>query len=293
MSHRHAMVPLARRGLTALGLLLTLSACGGGSAEIDHFVKDTTEASLCVLYNCTESDTVVVGDISPKYVVTQSSGGQVHVAARLGKTANLLTVVRPTKGDTLTASLGGQQSELRNIDKYRMDYAVDFADGSAQPSVVVNFVRAGEAHASSVTMPAPFRILSPTGPINLGRQSGFLWVRMDLAGDAPLSLQTALSCVRADGSSFKGDTAVPSSYDANANGGPAWRVSTLDLDLALNNVGLGLGGSTPNKSPVQSCELDFNWLLSKPGKTAATLSKYSSIRAERSAGQHISYDARL
>lgn len=288
------MTPLPRRGLAALGLLLTLSACGGGGigSDIDHFVKDTSEASLCVLYNCTESDTVVVGDISPKYVVTQS-GGQVHVAARLGKSANLLTVVRPTKGDTLTASLGAQQSALRNIDNYRMDYAVDFADGSNQPSVVVNFVRAGEAHASSVTMPAPFRILSPSGPINLGRQSGFLWVRMDLAGDAPLSLQTALSCVRADGSSFKGDTAVPSSYDANANGGPAWRISTLDLDLALNNVGLGLGGSTPNKSPVQSCELDFNWLLSKAGKTAATLSKYSSIRAERSAGHHISYDARL
>ncbi|MFY7867280.1 hypothetical protein [Roseateles sp.] len=275
----------AASGALALTLLsgLALSACGG-SNFIDEFVEDT----ICGVTNCKESETLKVEDISPRYKVTQDNG-VVKIDARLSQSANLITVVRPSGSDRMSASIGALRVDLTDISGRRSDYSAKIADASEEPVVTINFHRGAEVYPSTVTMPKPFSVQSPTGTPLIARSTGQFKVQMTQLPSSKMSLLVAAQCRRADGSSFE-SKGEPMGV---ALDGAAYRISTLDLDLALNRASKGVDPATPNTSLVQSCDLNFQWTLNNVGSMAPGLNRYGSIVASRSAAHKASYDARL
>jgi hypothetical protein len=251
------------------------------------------QAINCSVLNCKESDTLQLSDIRTSFVVTQSNGS-VLVQAQLGQSANLLTRVRPSGTDRLTASLGSQAQELLDTSGERLSYAASFTDAGEQPSVVVRFQRGSDSYGSAVTMPKPFSVLSPAAPVSLGRSSTALPVRLSLSSGPLATATMKLRCNRGDGTSFSGETDVgPVEFDSAAPGGGVYRLSPGRLDAILNEYSKGLNGTSPNLSAVTSCELDLVWTQTINGTTASALSGYSVIQATRSASHKISYDARL
>ncbi|MCV2353107.1 hypothetical protein LNV09_02905 [Paucibacter sp. B2R-40] len=261
---------------------LLLTACGG--SLVDAIVDDLT----CAVTNCKDSATLNVDDISPKFTVTQDKG-QVRVEGRLGYSANLITVVHPSGNDHMSASVGNQRRDLEDEDGKRTNYSVFLADASEQPIVTANFVRGSELHGSTVTMPKAFSVVAPTGSPMIGRSSGKFLVQLSQPYSDQMSLSVSMVCKRADGSSFdsKGEP-LASAPEANA-----YRISTLELDTALNRASYNYNTQSPNSSLVQTCELSFQWVLRQTGTVASTLNRHSSIVAERRAQNTANYDARL
>ncbi|MBT9492206.1 MAG: hypothetical protein IV107_07605 [Paucibacter sp.] len=270
--------------VSAIALLSTLllSACGG--SIVDDIVDDVT----CAVTNCKQSDTLSLGDISPRFTVTQENG-QVKVEGRLGYSANVVTVVHPSGNDHLSASVGNQRRDLADEDGKRTKYSTLLADTSEQPLVTANFVRGSELHGSTVTMPKAFAVVAPTGTPVISRSSGKLLVQMSQPFSDKMSLSVDMLCKRADGSSFdsKGEPL------ASSPEGGSYRISTVELDLALNRASVNYNTQSPNSSLVQTCELSFHWVLRQTGTVASTLNRHSSIVAERRAKVAASYDARL
>jgi len=288
---RPSSPPPSRRtssGAFALTLLsgLALSACGG--SEIQSFIDDIVDDTICGVTNCKESETLKVEDISPRYKVTQDNG-LVKIDARLSQSANLITVVRPSGSDRMSASIGALRVDLTDISGRRSDYSAKIADASEEPMVTINFHRGADVYTSTVKMPKPFSVQSPTGTPLIARSSGQFKVQMTQLPSSNMSLLVAAQCRRADGSSFesKGEPL------GVALDGAAYRISTLDLDLVLNRASKGIDPANPNTSLVQSCDLSFNWTLNNVGSMAPGLNRYGSIVASRSAAQKASYDARL
>ncbi|MCV2367975.1 hypothetical protein [Roseateles oligotrophus] len=266
----------------ALLSTLLLTACGG--SIVDAIVDDLT----CAVTNCKDSATLNVDEISPKFTITQDNG-QVKVEGRLGYTANLITVVHPSGNDHMSASVGNQRRDLVDEDGKRTNYSVFLADASEQPIVTANFVRGSELHGSTVTMPKTFSVVAPLGTPLISRSSGKFLVQMSQPYTNQMGVSVSMVCKRVDGSSFDSKN-EPLRSSPEGNG---YRISTLDLDMALNHASVNFNPNSPNASLVQTCELTFQWMLSQTGTVASTLNRHSSIVAERRVKQTASYDARL
>ena len=277
---------LRRRACIAAACGLFLSACGGGGG--------IEEAAGCSLLNCKESATLQVTDISPRYLVTQSGTNRVRVEARLGQSANLLTTVRPSGSDRLSASVGSQRADLGDTDGKRMAFAAEFSESAAQPSVTVMFHRGGETHVSTVTLPAAFSVTAPAGTSYLARSAGKLLVNLSLAKPAQAGASAHVVCQRIDGSFFENKTVtLPSSYDAQAGALGQYRIDTLTLDAALNEASRLANNSNINTPLVAACEMDVSWIHGVQGQLAAGMNRHGSIQAQRTARHRVNYDARL
>jgi hypothetical protein len=268
--------------VAALLSTLLLSACGG--SIVDAIVDDLT----CAVTNCKDSATLKVDEISPRFTVTQENG-RVKVEGRLGHSANLLTVVHPSGNDHMSASVGNQRRDLEDEDGKRTNYSVYLADASEQPIVTANFVRGSELHGSTVTMPKTFSVVAPTGTPMIGRSSGKFLVQLSQPYTNQMGVSVSMACKRADGSNFDSKNESLSS----APEGNGYRISTLDLDVALNRASVNFNPNSPNSSLVQTCDLTFQWTVSQTGTVASTLNRHSSIVAERRVKHTATYDARL
>ena len=112
-----------------------LASCGGVARDIaEGAVSEPLDAMLCGLQNCTESSTLRVDEISPRFSATQTDGEQaVVIDGSLGKSANLFTTVLMAPNESLSASVdGGPEVALSNPDGKRWRYTARLAATSAQ-----------------------------------------------------------------------------------------------------------------------------------------------------------------
>jgi len=273
--------------MVAASLLGT--ACGGGGVAED-IVPNPLEGFDCALLNCKESNTVSTDNVSPRFTITQANG-RVHVDAWLSQSANLLTTLLPSPGDSLTASDGDAPPvKLRGESGNRQRWVTDFADANAQPRITVNFVRNGLVYPNVVTMPKPFSITSPVGVLQIRRSTGQFDVQFASDDLQNVTLTTDASCTRSDHSSFTSkDVLLGPQQDARDPS--LFHISTLALDTALNNASVNASQNNPSLSPVASCSLTLNWKILVRGTVAPELNQHGSIVATRTVGQAASYNA--
>ena len=277
------------------GLLsLLLSGCFLANDAANAIVNDPGPVNfntVCIISNCTNSNADVVSDIRTSYVVTQKNG-QVTITASIGQTANLLTAVAITGGDSLTATVDGQAATFQSTPDTGTPYTAMVPDASLQPVVAVNFLRGTSMYPSTVTLPSPFAMLSPMGTVNLGKSAGKLLVQLSLSPTANVGAIVNMQCNRADGTSFSGQDAVPVSYVANTNN--SFAIYTSDLDVVLNGA-----SQTPNNqgvsniSPVTTCGLNIDWQTKVYGTVSSGLYRSSYIVGIQSVQNQVSYDSRL
>lgn len=274
---------------------LLLSGCGGGVAQ------DIGNAIGCALSNCTESPMLTVGEISTHYTITQI-GNAVEFRVGLGKSANVFTIVKPSGADRLSASYGNQSVYLTDLYGDRSIYTANLVDDSAKPLpgtnavtplVTVNFHRGADTYASTVYMPPPFEILSPSGPTNLGRSTGKIQVRLGIHDPNSVGFTMAGNCQRTDGSNFDLATSTSTAIfkESATQEGMTYRINTLDLDLTLNQVSKGINTATPNQALVKECGLDFTWTENISGQTPSAMSKYGYIIGQKRASHKVYYFA--
>jgi len=274
---------------TGIFCLLALSACGGSGPG-----DDFDNAMSCIFANCKDSDTLKVADISALYTVSQS-GGNVRVDAQLGQSANLLTRLRLTSQDRLSATVGNQRAELTATDSTQLFYAANFSNGTAQPSASVEFQRGADSYTSTVTMPAAFSVVAPTGTSLLARSSGKLLVHLSL----PVSVQATASanlidCVRVDNSHFSAQAVpVASSWDDPAAPNGRYRIDTLALDKTLNERSANANNNNASTALVASCELELVWTYRLNGTISPGMNQHGYISALRTASHKIVYNSRL
>ena len=270
-----------------------LAACGGGGTG--GTPEPLSDAVVCGLRNCTESATLRTDEISTRFVVKPAADqASVKIQGFLGKSANLTTTVLMAPGERLSASVdGGAETPLSNPDGKRMDYTATLPASSVQPRVTLVFLRDGIRHVNEVVLPPPFSVVQPTGTPTVARSAGNLLVRLgpDSAG-ANASPGADGRCSRSDGSGFDVKDMLLSARNEPGTVG-AYRISTLDLDLALNSASQGANNNNPNTPLVTRCDLTLTWLTASSGKTAATLNQYSVFSGNREATHTIVYDARL
>jgi hypothetical protein len=261
-----------------------LSSCGGGGSD------SIGNTIACAFQNCTNSATISVGDINAYYVVTQG-GNDLHVAASLGQTANLLTTVQLSGGDSLAASVDNQSAGLGLAGGMFASYVADFADGNTQPVVTVDFNRSGTAYASTVTMPPQFSVLAPLPPTGVTRAMGSFTVDLGIANDKLLSATLNAQCARLDGTTFSGTGSLTYGGGNAVSGGTALTVDTATLDTDLNSIGQLINSAAPDKSLVANCDVQIVWMLTQNGQVSSSLYKNSRILGETSATQSLHYDA--
>jgi hypothetical protein len=284
--------------VTALALLLPLSlalpGCGGVSSAADDVANTLVDGLVCGLRNCTESSTLNVDEISPRFTATQAAGDSaVVVSGSLGKSANVLTVVLKAPDERISASVDGStEASLANPDGKRFDYSSRFPATSAQPVVRLVFTRGGTRHVSEVTLPPGFVVLQPTGTPLLTRSGPALPVRLSLATVGTASAIASGTCSRSDGSRFdaKGSS-LGARAEANVAGGyrldPAW------VDDSLNALSRSLNNNDPKTPAVSRCELVVTWAQSVQGSVAPTLNRHGALLGQRTAAHALTYDAGL
>lgn len=278
-----------RASAVAASLLgsLILSACGGGGSVQDQ-VRDFIDHTACTLTNCKQSDTLRIEDIRPEYRVSQDQG-MVRIESRLGFGDNPFSVVYRSGADRLSGGIGGQKVDLVDDNGKGTTYAAKLADSTEQPSVFVNFHRGGEVFTSSITMQKPFSVVAPSGVPLIARSTGVFKVQMSQPASSGMAVLVSAQCKRADGSSFdSNDLFIGNTVDGNS-----YRISTLDLDLVLNQASKNYNPNSPNSSLVQTCELTFNWTHRITGTTASGMHRSGWIESLRKTIQKASYDARL
>lgn len=281
---------LITRALALLPLAL-LSSCGGVANDI---ANDFADAFGCALRNCTESATLNVDEISPRFAAAQSAGdNRVVVEGFLGKSANLLTTVLMAPGERLSVSVdGGTEVTMSNPDGKRQDYTVSVPAGSAQPVVQLVFTRSGVRHVSQVTLPAGFTVLQPTGSPLLTRSGAALPVRLSLASVGDATAAAKGSCSRSDGSSFVvKDAGLGARSDGSVAGG--YRLEPAQVDTGLNHASVSANNNDPKTPAVSRCELTVTWVQSARGSIAPTMNAHGSFFGERRASHPLVYDARL
>ncbi|HJV94720.1 MAG TPA: hypothetical protein VJ608_01735 [Albitalea sp.] len=230
-----------------------------------------------------------LADISPNYELVQE-GGRVSVSASLGYRYNLATAVRLSGTDSMTLVSGVQSVALAATDEMRLSYAA-FLDGQAPtPTVAVDFVRAGTAHRSTVTIPAAFTITSPTGPANLTLSAGQLLVEVSTLASELLVTRADGSCVRTDDSRFDvhGISAAAGLVGA-VPAGSSYRVDAPTLDANLGYVSTAGGSVTAAK--VASCDLTVTWRRETRGTAAATMHPFGHILGVTLQRMSLHYDA--
>ena len=148
--------------------LIALAGCGGGG---DDGGEPFADAFNCALRNCTESSTLNVDEISPRFTARQTEANRViTVDGFLGKSANATTTVLMAPNESVMAGADGEtEMRMNNPDGKRLDYTAAVNSSAAQPVVRVVFTRAGVRHVSEVTMPAAFSVLQPSGNATLRR----------------------------------------------------------------------------------------------------------------------------
>jgi hypothetical protein len=263
-----------------------LAACGGSQQQ-------DNDIATCVIGGCAESNTLGPTDIQTSYTVTQS-GSDVHIVASLGKSGNLFSVLRLSAGDTLTATIGNQSVPLNDTSGgYRTQYVADINTSQSQPVVTVNFTRSGASYGSTVTVPTEFTLLSANS-ISTTLASGSFGVELSPLNSDLLTSTATGSCTRVDGTSFNFSTGIPFSSLGTVSGGVAYKVSTSDLDAALNQQGKlpVTSGTTPTTTPlVQTCNFQLVWGQTRWGTTPSAMSEHSSIVGETSVTQQVFYNA--
>lgn len=280
----------SRCRVTALFTLTLLAGCGGVANDAADAVVDGV---VCAFRNCTESSTLNVDEISPRFGAAQAAGdNRVVVDGFLGKSANVLTTVLMAPGEQLSVSVdGGPEVVMSNPDGERLDYTASLAAGSAQPVVRLVFTRGGVRHVSEVTLPAGFTILQPTGSVLLTRSGAALPVRLSLPGVGDAKATASGSCSRADGSSFTlKNEGVGARTEGSVAGG--YRLEPAALDDSLNTVSRNANNSDPKTAAVSRCELTVTWTRSTFGKVAPTMNAHGSFAGERKASHSLVYDAR-
>lgn len=286
---RHTPHPLLLTGSTAL--LALLAACGGiGPGE--EVANSVAEATVCGLRNCTESSALQVGDISPRMTATQSDG-EVRVSVQLGHSANAFTVVRPDKGDSLSAGLAGERRQpMANQDGWRLQYDAELATTAERPEVVVSFNRAGTDHLARVTLPPKFVIQEPVGEASLQRGGAGLRVRLSLPADTTATARADTGqCWRVDGSSFVlKDLSLPSTREAP--GTSRYLLDPTQLDLALDQYGRPPGPDGALVSALSRCEFTLAWTVETLGSLDPAFNRHGYIVGRRQAKQRLVFDAR-
>lgn len=271
-----------------------LAGCGGIASGVGDALDAIGDGLICGLRNCTESSTLNVDEISPRFTASQTAGdGRVVVEGFLGKSANVLTTVLMAPGERLSVNVdGGPDVPMSNPDGKRQDYTVAVATGSARPVVQLVFTRGGVRHVSQVTLPAPFTVLQPVGGALLTRNGAAVPVRLSLAGVGDAAAVASGSCNRADGSSFAlQGTGLMARADGSMAG--AYRLEPAAVDEALNATSRSANNSDPKTATVSRCELTVTWVQSARGSIAPTLNAHGSLTGERRATHPLSYDARL
>lgn len=273
--------------------LLTLAGCGAGSSIGEDIGNAIGGALTCGLRNCTESSTLRVDEIGPRFTASQQAGSNtVLIEGFMGKSANLFTTVLLGSNERLTASVdGSSESRLSNPDGQRLDYTLSLVSSSAQPQVTLVFTRDGTRHVSQVTLPAAFSVLQPTGTATLTRTGTPLAIRLSRALTDTVTLSADGRCTRSDNSAFdvkseslgaKADASVPGAYT----------LEPLPTDSTLNAASVRANNNSTATSPVSHCELTLTWGTKVYGTVAATLNQHGTLAGERRATQTLIYDAR-
>jgi len=270
------------RAVAALACLAAgLAACGGSSDE-------EGTAIVCVFTNCKESPDVALADISPRYEVSQE-GSRVTVSGNLGYRYNVLTVVRIGGTDDLTTTSGTQTRRVDATDDTRLLYATSLDGQGQNPTVSVDFVRSGLANRSTVTLPATFTIVSPTGPVSLALSAGQLLVDVSVPATETLVVHADGSCLRADGTAFNVKAlSAPASLVTAVPGGSRYRIDTPDLSALLDANSISDGSS---QAQVASCELQLGWQRQQYGTSPASMHPSGYILGMALQRMNVHYDA--
>lgn len=285
-SPRHCLPPLLA--------LLTLTGCGGASsigADIGGAIAD---GLICGLRNCTESATLNVDEISPRFTAMQAAGdGTLVVEGELGKSANVQTLVLIAPNERLSASVdGGTEITLESPDGKRLNYTARIAAAGEQPVVRVVFTRGGTRHVSQVTLPAGFTVLQPTGSPLLTRSGAALPVRLSQPMVGTASASATGNCSRSDGSSFelKG-ASLGARTEASVAGG--YRLEPAAVDDSLNAASRNANNNDARTPAVTRCDLVVTWTAKATGSIAPTMNGHGNLTGLRTASHPLSYDARL
>lgn len=275
---------------TLLLTLLGLAGCGGVARDVG---EDFGNAIGCAILNCTESSTLGVDEISPRFAATQADASQtIVVEGSLGKSANLLTTVLLAPDERLSTSVdGGNEVQMVNPDGKRLDYSTSLPSASAQPMVRVVFTRAGVRHVSEVALPAAFSVLQPTGMPVLARTGAALPVRLSLSTSGDAGAIASGSCSRVDGSSFtfKGQNLNAVTETSVAGG---YRLNPAAVDAALNDASTRANNGSTVTAVVSQCQLTIAWTRTNRGSLAPTMNAHGSLSGQRQATHPLNYDAR-
>lgn len=254
-SPRHCLPPL-------LGLL-TLAGCGGVSSPTPDIGGAIADGLICGLRNCTESATLNVDEISPRFTAMQAAGDSTLVVeGDLGKSANVLTTVLIAPDERLSASVdGGTEVTLASPDGKRLNYTARIAAAGEQSVVRVVFTRGGTRHVSQATVGAA-------------------------------SASASGNCSRSDGSSFelKG-ASLGARTETSVAGG--YRLEPAAVDDSLNAASRNANNNDARTPAVTRCDLVVTWTAKATGSIAPTMNGHGSLTGLRTASHPLSYDARL
>lgn len=272
---------------------MLLAGCSVGSDIAEDIGEGIGETIGCIFSNCKDSADLRLEDISARHRISQS-GNTVTILAQLSQSANAATVVRPSGGDRLSASFGGQLIELRDLsDGRRERYGASFIHAGEQPSVSVVFHRGADSHVSSAAPPRPFVVLAPVGPVTQTRNGTGVTVVLGLpASVQPRNLLTG-RCERVDGSRFEAETQLPAQLLSAAADRQTYQVDPAVLDIKLNERSIAANNGVVTTPFIRRCELTVTWAHEVRGQTSTTLNHHGRITGAYEVMHRLNYEAQV
>lgn len=278
----------------SLALAVALPGCGGIGSAGEDVAGALVDGVVCGLRNCTESSTLNMDEISPRFTATQAAGDNaVVVEGGLGKSANVFTSVLMAPNEQLAVSVDGSpEVAMSNPDGKRLSYTTRLTARSTQPVVQVVFTRGGVRHVSQVTLPTGFTVLQPAGAAQLTRTGAALPVRLSMATVGTASASASGTCTRTDGSSFTTQaTGLNARIEGSTSG--AYRLEPTDVDEALTATSRSFNNNDTRTPAVSRCALTVTWTHAVQGSTPATMNRHGALLGQRTATHPLSYDAQL